>query len=79
MKKTLIELAGWYGTVAIVGAYALLSFHVIGADGLPYQLLNLSGALGIIAVALDKKDLQPAVLNIIWAVIGIVAVARILL
>ena len=73
MKKQLIELFGWYGTIAIVGAYALSSFLIIKPDSLIYQLLNLTGALGIVGVSFFKKAYQPGVLNIIWSIIALIA------
>lgn len=79
MKSKFFELIGWYGTVAIVGAYALLSFSIIQSNSLPYQLLNLTGAIGIAIVSLYKKTYQPGVLNIIWTVIALVAIINILL
>jgi len=72
-----IEIVGWYGTVAIVGAYALLSFDVIDSDSAIYQLLNLTGSLGIVAISWAKRATQPAVLNIIWAAIALVALVGI--
>lgn len=79
MKENIItETIGWYGTVAIVLSYALLSFGVFGADNIFYQLLNGTGALGIVVVSIRKKTYQPAVLNIIWAVIAVIAVINIL-
>lgn len=67
------ELAGWYGTAAIVLAYVLVSFKVIEADSVIYQLLNLTGALGIIAISIVKKAKQPVVLNAFWALIALIA------
>ncbi len=78
MRK-FIEIFGWYGTVAILGAYALLSFGVIGADSLWYQALNGTGSIGILADTWSKRDYQPAVLNAIWTVIACIALVRILL
>lgn len=72
-----IELFGWYGAIAILGAYALVSFSIITADGLMYQLLNLTGALGLMAVAYYKKVYQSVLLNIVWSIIGIIAIANI--
>lgn len=77
MKKLLAEIVGWYGTVAIVAAYALVSFAVISSDSLIYQFLNLTGALGIVIISLTKKAYQPATLNIIWAIIALVALSKI--
>jgi len=75
MKKFL-EIFGWYGTVAIVGAYALVSFSIIQSNSALYQLLNLTGAIGIVAISLAKKAYQPATLNIIWAVIAAIALIK---
>ncbi len=76
MKK-LIEAFGWYGTVAIVVAYALVSFSYLQPSDLSFQLLNATGALGIVAVSFYKKAYQPGVLNVIWTVIALVAIAGI--
>ncbi|QQG37880.1 MAG: hypothetical protein HYS26_04630 [Candidatus Kaiserbacteria bacterium] len=73
-----LELFGWYGTVAIIGAYALVSFSVLQPSDLVYQLLNGTGAFGILAISYYKRTYQPAVLNAIWAIIAIVAVIGIL-
>jgi hypothetical protein len=76
MKKLLIEMVGWYGTIAIVGAYALNSFSVIQANTLLYQLLNMTGAIGIVIVSFSKKAYQPGVLNSIWTIIAAVAIIK---
>lgn len=79
MKNLIIEITGWYGTVAIVGAYFLVSFNLIGAENVIYQILNFTGAIGIVLISLYKKAYQPAVLNLIWTVIAIVALFKIIL
>ena len=73
-----IEIYGWYGTVAIIAAYALVSFSVLRPTDIWYQLLNGTGAFGIVVVALHKKDYQPGVLNIIWTIIALIAIVKIL-
>lgn len=79
MKKVkVVEIAGWYGVIAILTAYALVSFRIIEPNTLIYQLLNLTGALGIVTVSVSKKDKQPAVLNAIWALVALVAIVRII-
>jgi hypothetical protein len=79
IEKEAIEIEGWYGTIAILGAYALSSFNLISTQSYLYQILNITGALGIVAVSLRRKAYQPAVLNIMWTVIGLIAVIKILL
>ncbi|MFA6432708.1 MAG: hypothetical protein WCV82_02725 [Candidatus Paceibacterota bacterium] len=78
MKTKLIEIFGWYGTCAIMLAYALVSFSVVTSDSVSYQILNLTGALGIVTVSFHKKDYQPGVLNIVWFVVALIAIVNIL-
>ena len=78
-KKIIDEIIGWYGTVAIVSAYALLSFGAIVSDSLIYQFLNATGAIGIVYISFKKKAYQPGVLNIIWTIIATVAIIKILI
>ena len=77
-KNTVAEIAGWYGTAAILLAYTLVSFDIVMSDSVWFQLLNLTGALGIIAIALHKKVKSSVVLNIVWSGIAIIALAKIL-
>ena len=72
------EIIGWYGTVAIVLAYALSSFGVMSSSSLIYQILNATGALGIVYISFKKKAFQPGVLNIIWVVIAVIATINII-
>ena len=76
-NNSLIEIIGWYGMVAIVSAYALLSFSLLSSDTLLYQFLNLSGAIGIAFISFRKKAFQPGVLNLIWTAIALVAIIKI--
>lgn len=69
-KKILIEIFGWYGALAVMSAYFLNSFSFISADDLSYQLLNVTGALGMIAVSYYKRAYQPLAINILWVLIG---------
>ena len=71
--KTFIEIYGWYGALAIIAAYALVSFSLIQPTSLTYQTLNVTGALGIY-----KKAYQPGILNMVWAIIAVVAIMKLL-
>ena len=78
IKKIIDEAIGWYGTVAIIGAFAMVSFEVIAPTALLYQILNGTGAFGIVYISFKKKAYQPGVLNVIWAVIAGIAIIRLL-
>ncbi len=73
------ELCGWYGMVALIVAYFLVSFGIIHGQGMIFQLLNLTGGIGLLIVAASKNVIQSVLLNFFWAAIGIVAIARLLL
>ena len=77
LQNTVIEMIGWYGTVAILGAYILLSFHVLASDSFWYQGLNATGALAIVVDAWKDRNYQPVVLNLVWAGIALVALVRV--
>jgi len=70
------EIFGWYGTIALLVAYGLVSFSVVEGDSLPYQFLVITGCAGIVAISLHKKTYQPAVLNIVSILIGLASLAK---
>lgn len=72
------EIAGWYGALAILAAYTLVSFSVISGNGILFQVLNLTGALGILTISLYKKVKQSIVLNIFWGTVAIIAIVGII-
>ncbi len=76
MKNIITEILGWYGVVAIVLAYILLSFNFIESNSFVFQGLNFTGAIGIVLISLYKRNLQPAILNIIWAIVAGVALVQ---
>ena len=72
----IVELVGTAGACLLLLAYFLSSTGRIAADSTPGNLLNLGGAvmLGINAVA--HSAIPPAMLNLIWALIALVALIR---
>jgi len=75
---TPINILGWIGVLLVLDAYALLSFGVIDA-GLAFQIPTLFGSLAVAVEAWVKRDHQPAILNVIFAIIAAIAIIRLLL
>ena len=71
----IVEVIGWVGAGSLLLAYGLLSAKRIGA-GVVYQLLNLAGAVGLAVNAVAHGAWPSACLNLIWLVIGLVALRR---
>lgn len=78
-SSKLTEALGWYGMLALIVAYGLVSYGLITADGVYFQLLNLTGSAGLMIVAVTKKVIQSVILNIFWITIGLVALAKLFL
>jgi len=68
-----VEIIGWYGMIAILAAYLLVSFQITAATGAVFQSLNLTGSLGLLAISYRKRVFQNVVLNAIWVAIAIVS------
>jgi hypothetical protein len=79
MKKKIFESLGWYGVVAILIAFALVSFDYIGAQSFWFQFLNLTGSVGIAIDAFYNKDKPAAFLNVAYALIALVVLLKIFL
>lgn len=79
MTKLFIEIYGWYGALAIMVGYAAVSFSILEPTSFWYQFLNLTGAIGIVAVSFYHRSYPPGVLNIIWAAIALIGLSNILL
>ena len=67
-----MQIFGWYGTVAIVGAYAALS-HGWLQEGPLYQLLNATGAAGVGLVCWRRAAWQALAMEVVWVAIAITA------
>jgi hypothetical protein len=72
-----IDIVGWIGAGLILGAYALLTAGRLDAKSYAYQGMNVIGALGFIANGWWHGAMPSAVLNVIWAGIGMVALWQI--
>lgn len=83
MKKQMrvplwIDWLGWIGVILVLGAYALLSFGVINS-GFAFQIPTLVGSLAVAAECWVKKDTQPAILNLVFSIIALLAIFRLLI
>lgn len=72
-----VEAAGWIGAALILLAYLLLSMGKVTGQSPLYQGMNIVGAAGFIINGWWHGALPSAVLNVIWMLIGGVALWRI--
>lgn len=79
MKHRAVGIIGWYGVVATIAAYFLISFGMLTANNLLYQALNLTGALGVTIETWVRRDYQPFWLNLIWTLIAAAAIVNLVI
>ena len=72
-----IEVVGWAGASLILLAYLLLSAGKLTGQSITYQAMNVVGAAGFIANGWWHGAIPSAVLNVVWMLIGGVALVRI--
>lgn len=77
-RSAAINWLGWYGVIATIAAYAFVSFLLLRPESLLYQGLNFTGAVGVTIETWYRRDYQPFWLNLIWAVIALIAIANIM-
>ena len=73
-----VEIVGWAGASLILLAYLLLSAGRLTGHSLVYQAMNVVGAAGFIVNGWWHGAIPSAVLNVIWMLIGTIALWRIL-
>ena len=78
MIEFAVEAAGWIGAALILLAYLLLSMGKVTGQSALYQGMNIVGAAGFIVNGWWHDARPSAVLNVIWMIIGGVALWRIL-
>lgn len=79
MRHHALEMLGLYGAVAILGGYFLVSFSIISSQGLLYQILNLTGAVGILLDSRYHRAVPSEILNGVWALVALLALSKIFL
>lgn len=78
MLELAVEIVGWAGALLILAAYALLSAGKLTGKSQLYQWMNVVGAAGFIINGWWHGAVPSAVLNVIWMLIGGVALWRIM-
>jgi len=73
-EKLLIDILGWIGAVALLGAYGLVSTKKWPGDSLRYQSLNVLGAILLIINSAYYGAIPSVVVNVVWVSIALVSV-----
>lgn len=77
LTRWLVEFVGWTGALLILAAYLLLSMGKLTGHSPLYQWMNVVGAAGFVVNGWWHGALPSASLNVLWLIIGGVALWRI--
>jgi hypothetical protein len=70
------EQIGWIGFILIVGAYFLITVKFLDAESPAYHLMNLAGALCMVANARHNQAKPLFWLNLVWSLIAVVGLMQ---
>lgn len=73
----IFDILGWIGMVLVLIAYGLLSANKI-TNGKIYQILNILASIFMAIGLLPKNAWFSFALQIAWAIIGVVAIIKII-
>lgn len=76
MTRALVDVVGWVGAGALLGAYVLVSSGRLHGSSLAFQLLNLLGAVGLLVNGAYHGAWPSVGLNSVWFVVGLLALLR---
>jgi hypothetical protein len=62
------EIIGWTGAALVLVAYAVV---IKRGTSMPYHLLNIAGAVGLLANALHHRAFPSTAVNVVWIAIAL--------
>ena len=69
------DTIGWAGAVALLIAYALISFKRLEGDSTTFQFLNIGGSVLLAAKTIFYGSYPSTFVNLIWAGIAVFSIA----
>ena len=76
MNTKYYQILGWFGVMAVLLGYFLITFQFLDSTNIWYLVLNGCGAAGIVISSVTKKDYPPVILNMVWFTIALLAIIR---
>ncbi|WP_435315291.1 CBU_0592 family membrane protein [Cellulophaga fucicola] len=73
----MFAIIGWLGALLFIVSYLLLSIGRLSSKSKLYHMLNILGAVCLIANGFALNDFPNIVVNAVWAGIGVYAIVKI--
>ena len=75
-KRVILELVGWIGATMLLSGYYLIQTRKVREDHKLYMFLNIAGAIFIMLNAWSHRAYPSTITNLLWALVGSVAVYK---
>ena len=76
---TIADGLGVIGSLCICSAYLAVSLGRVDAERLPYQLINIAGAVLLLISLYFRPNLGAIMIEVLWITIALIAIGRIYL
>ena len=76
MSLAWFDWVGLVGSAMILGAFFLLQAGRLDGNGIPYQLLNLFGASGVLVSLLGTFNVSVFILEVAWVLVSAYGIWR---
>lgn len=76
MSLEWFDWVGLLGSAMILGAFFLLQAGKLDGNGIPYQLLNLFGASGVLVSLLGTFNVSVFLLEVAWVLVSAYGIWR---
>lgn len=73
--ELLMNIIGWIGAIALLIPYLLVSTGKLSGQSIKYQVLNIIGSSALFVNTVYHHAIPTAFVNIVWAIIGVFALA----
>jgi len=68
--------AGWIGALLLLTAYFLVSVRRLAGNGVPFQVLNIGGSIGLASASAAGGVWPSVAVNAVWIGIGVVILIK---
>jgi hypothetical protein len=78
-NKQYFEQIGWLGFILIVSAYLFVTIKLVAVASASYHLMNLIGALCMVANAKHSRAKPLFWLNVVWALVSLTGLLQLVI
>jgi hypothetical protein len=76
--KLIIDILGWIGSLEVIAAYGLNSYHKIRSGSAVFLFLNITGGIFLILYSVYYMAYANTFINVVWVLIALPAAYRLM-